>query len=264
MTGDAAVLARRFDVDDLRRELATAPIEVTVVVQTVSDLAETEEFIATAAGSSGTIAGVVGWVDLTAPDVSDTLARLMRGSAGSLLVGIRHQLQDEDDAQWLLRDDVQRGLRAVDDAGLVFDLLVRARELPAAIEAASRLPHLRFVLDHAGKPSIADRAFEPWATLVTSLAGNDNVSCKLSGLVTEAAPEWAVADLAPYAQHVLAVFGWRRLMFGSDWPVCTLRTSYRGAYDVATELIADLSPGERDAVLGDNAVTTYGLVSTHS
>jgi L-fuconolactonase len=260
MTGEAAVLARRFDVDDLRVELATVPIEKTVLVQTMSDLAETEEFIATAAGSGGTIAAVVGWIDLTAPDVSDTLGRLVGGNAGRLLVGVRHQLQDEDDAQWLLREDVQRGLRAVDDVGLVFDLLVRARELPSAIEAARRLPGLSFVLDHAGKPPIADRSFEPWATLVASLAANDNVSCKLSGLVTEATSEWAVADLMPYAQHALGVFGWRRLMYGSDWPVCTLRTGYRGAYDVATELIADLSPSEQDAVLGDNAVTIYGLV----
>lgn len=260
MTGDAAVLARRFDLADLKNELATTPIDMTVLVQAVSDVGETLELLSTAAQSGGVIAGVIGWVDLTGVDVAATLAELMSSPSGYQLVGVRHQVHDEDDAQWLLRDDVQRGLRAVRDVGLVFDLLVRTRELPAAIVTARRMPDLRFVLDHIGKPPIAAQELQPWSTLVGSLAGLENVNCKLSGLLAEGPVDVTVADLTPYADRVLEVFGAHRVMYGSDWPVCTLRTTYRGAYDVALELTAALSASERDAVFGDNAVKTYGLL----
>jgi L-fuconolactonase len=264
MTGEAATLARRFELADLRRELATTPIEATVLVQTVSDLAETREFLATAARSGGTIAGVVGWVDLTAASVGDTLADLVSSEFGRALVGVRHQVHDEKMPAWLLRDDVHRGLRAVRDAGLVFDLLVRTRELPAAISTVQLLPELRFVLDHLAKPPIRARESQPWATLVGELARFENVSCKLSGLLTEAPAGVTSADLAPYVDRVLEVFGAGRVLYGSDWPVCTLRTSYRGAYELATELTSVLSETERDAVFGDNAVRTYGLANEQS
>jgi L-fuconolactonase len=260
MTGEAAALARRYDVDDLRQAIATTPVELTVLVQTVTALAETKQFLATAAASGATIAGVVGWIDLGAPDVSETLGQLMAGENGHLLVGVRHQVHDEPDPRWLQRDDVRRGLRAVRDVGLVFDLLVKPRELPAAIALVHELHDQRFVLDHIGKPPIAEGVAEPWASLTRDLAAHENVSCKLSGLVTEAAKDWTVADLAPYVQHVFDVFGPDRVMFGSDWPVSTLRAPYRVVYDTAVELTASLSAAERDLVFGDNAVKTYGLL----
>jgi L-fuconolactonase len=264
MTGEAVTLARRFDLADLRRELATTPIDATVLVQTVSDVAETREFLATAARSAGAIAGVVGWVDLTAGSVGDTLAELVSSEFGRALVGVRHQVHDEDMPAWLLRDDVHRGLRAVRDAGLVFDLLVRTRELPVAISTVQLLPELRFVLDHLAKPPIRARQSQPWATLVGELARFENVSCKLSGLLTEAPAGVTSADLAPYVDRVLEVFGAGRVLYGSDWPISTLRTTYRGAYDLATELTSVLSDTERDAVFGDNAVRTYGLANERS
>jgi L-fuconolactonase len=259
LTEDPA-LNRVFDVDDLRRAIAGTSIEQTVVVQTLSDIAETTAFLSIAAASEGTIAGVIGWVDLTDPAVGDTLAELKATDAGSLLVGVRHQVHDEADPNWLLRPDVRRGLEAVRDAGLVYDLLVRPRELPAAVEAVATTPDLQFVLDHIAKPPIASRQTQPWADLITQLAVHRNVTCKLSGIVTEAEPDVTTADLLPYVDHVIDAFGPDRLMFGSDWPVCVPRRSYQGVYTLALELIATLSAAERDAVLGDNAVKTYGLV----
>jgi L-fuconolactonase len=260
MDGIAPDLKRRFDLTDLRDAIGTTTVAKTVVVQTVSELTETEGFLAVAGASDDMIAGVVGWVDLTDPGVGDTLAALMSGMHGSLLVGVRHQVHDEPDPRWLLRTDVQRGLRAASDAGLVFDLLVRPRELPAAIETVELQPQLTFVLDHLGKPPIAFDMFEPWASLVTRLAAHSNVSCKLSGLVTEAKPHAVAADIEPYTQHAIDAFGADRIMFGSDWPVCTSRRTYRGVYELAGVLIAHMAADDRDAVMGGNATRIYRLV----
>lgn len=262
LAGDAlAPIRRAYTLDDLRRVTATVPgVAATVLVQTVSSVAETEEFLATAAGSAGLVAGVVGWTDLVAPDVAERLAGLRALPGGDLLVGIRHQAEDEPDPGWLLRPDVRRGLEAVAGAGLVYDLLVRPPQLPAAVELTGLLPSARFVLDHAGKPPIADGGFDDWAAAITRIAKRPNVFCKLSGLVTEADPaSWQVADLRPYADHVLASFGPERVMFGSDWPVCELAASYEQVAAAAGALTAGLSSAERAEVFGATAARAYGL-----
>lgn len=262
LAGDAlAPIRRPYTLDDLRRVTAAVPeVSSTVLVQTVSETAETEEFLATAAASGGLVAGVVGWVDLTAPDVADRLAALRAAPGGDLLVGIRHQAEDEPDPRWLLRDDVRRGLAAVAAAGLAYDLLVRPPQLPAAVELTGLLPSARFVLDHAGKPPVARGELEPWASAITALAKRPNVFCKLSGLVTEADwASWQVADLRPYAEHVLASFGPDRVVFGSDWPVCELAATYEQVAASAAELTAGLSAAERAEVFGATAVRAYGL-----
>ncbi|MFI8081985.1 amidohydrolase family protein [Kitasatospora sp. NPDC086009] len=260
ITGAAlAPLARSFHVEDLAPRARAAGVSATVVVQTVCVPGETSELLALAAGG-GLVAGVVGWTDLTAPDVADALAALRERPGGDRLVGIRHQVQEEPDPGWLLRPDVHRGLRAVAGAGLAYDLVVRPHQLPAATAAAARLPGLTFVLDHLGKPPIATGALEPWAGHVRRLAALPNTVCKLSGLVTEAAPgRWGSEHLGPYADTVLDAFGPRRLLFGSDWPVCTLRAGYSDVVRTAEQLVAGLSPGERDAVFRRNAVLVYGL-----
>ena len=157
------------------------------------------------------------------------------------LVGVRHQVHDEADPEWLLRDDVQRGLAAVEAAGLVYDLLVRARELPASVETVRRHPGLSFVLDHAGKAPHDGR--DAWAQGVAALAELPNVTCKLSGLFTEADPEGTVA-------LALCWFGADRCMFGSDWPVCLLASEYADAITVV---------GHDPDVLAGTAIRTYGL-----
>ncbi|MFC8427186.1 amidohydrolase family protein [Streptomyces sp. NPDC057253] len=249
-------LRRTFTIEDLTAEARAAGVERTVLVQTVTVPEETPEFLALAAGHE-LVAGVVGWTDLTRPDIADELARLRELPGGSWLKGIRHQVQGEPDPGWLLRPDVRRGLAAVADAGLVYDLVVLPHQLPACVKAAESLPRLTFVLDHAGKPPIASGALEPWATDVRALAALPNTVCKLSGLVTEAdIAHWTVDDLRPYADTVLDAFGPDRVMYGSDWPVCTLGASYGEVLDAARQLTGAQDSGQ---IFGGTAVRVYDL-----
>lgn len=259
LTDELAEIRRPFAPDDLSPLLGSAGVDATVLVQTRSSLDETREFLATAAAVPF-IRGVVGWVDLTDPAVGDVITALRDGLGGDRLVGIRHQVHDEPDPAWLLRDDVRRGIRAVADAGLVYDLLVRSRELPAAREIVASMPDARFVVDHLAKPPIRDGGLEPWAGLVASFGGFANASWKLSGLVTEADWErWSPDDLAPFVDHALSALGPERLIFGSDWPVCLLAAPYATVLTTARRLTAGLSETERAAVFGQNARTVYGL-----
>ncbi|MEV8539994.1 amidohydrolase family protein [Streptomyces sp. NPDC051572] len=252
-------LRRDFTVTDLEPEARAAGVDRTVLVQTITVTEETPEFLALA-DAHDLIAGVVGWTDLTRPDITDELARLRELPGGHYLKGIRHQVQGESDPNWLLRPDVRRGLTAVADAGLVYDLLVLPHQFPAAVEVAASLPQLTFVLDHLGKPPVASGRLEPWATSLHSLAALPNTYCKLSGLVTEADwKTWSTEDLHPYADTALDAFGPSRLMFGSDWPVCTLAATYGQVADVAGELMDDLSADERAEVFGGTATRAYGL-----
>ncbi|MCO6007979.1 amidohydrolase family protein [Actinoallomurus purpureus] len=258
--GDAlAPLRRDFTLADLRAEAEPAGVSATVVVQTVTVADETPELLAMAAGDD-LVAGVVGWVDLTAPEVADTLAALREGAGGEFLVGIRHSVQSEADPDWLCRPDVRRGLSALADAGLTYDLLVLPHQLPAAIRVAEALPELTLVLDHLGKPPIAGGRPEPWATSIRTLATHPNVTCKLSGMVTEADwASWTIADLRPYADIVLDAFGPDRLMFGSDWPVCLLAATYADILATAEQLTSGLNDDETSAVLGGTATRSYRL-----
>lgn len=260
ITGQAlAPLARSFSAADLAGEAGAAGVVGTVVVQTVCVPEETPELLALAAGSD-LVAGVVGWTDLTAPDVRDTIVALREQPGGDRLVGIRHQVQQEADPHWLLRPDVRRGLLAVAEAGLAYDLVVQPHQLPAATLAAAGLDGLTFVLDHLGKPPIATGVLTPWAADLRRFADLPNTVCKLSGMVTEAAPgAWRTEDLKPYADTVLEAFGPRRLLFGSDWPVCTLEAGYREVVRIADHLTEGLSPTERQSVFHFNATRVYRL-----
>jgi L-fuconolactonase len=250
-------LRRNFGMADLAPEAATAGVDRTVLVQTVTVADETPELLALAQESS-LVAGVVGWTDLTRPDVADELARLREMPGGRRLRGIRHQVQGERDPGWLLRPDVRRGLAAVEDAGLVYDLVVRPRQLPACARAAAEHPGLTFVLDHLGKPPIAARVLDPWAGAVRELAALPNTVCKLSGMVTEADPaRWTSDDLRPYADTVLEAFGPDRTMFGSDWPVCTLAATYGQVVRSAEELTSGLDGSERRSVFAGTACRVY-------
>jgi L-fuconolactonase len=252
-------LRRPFGVDDLEPLAAAAGVTATVVVQTVSDEEETREMIALAA-SSPLVAGVVGWVDLTDAGVEEAIERLRARPGGEALRATRHQVHDEPDVGWLAREDVRRGLRAVADAGLVYDLLLFPIHLAPAAAAVRAVPEGRFVLDHLAKPPIAAGELEPWRGDLRALAALGNVDCKLSGMVTEADRDaWTTDDLRPYADAALDAFGPERVMFGSDWPVCTLASSYAGWVEAAEALTAGLSTHERDAVWGATARRAYGL-----
>jgi L-fuconolactonase len=260
MGDELAAIRRRFSADDLRPLLEASGVDRTLLVQTISSVDETREFLATAA-TADFIAGVVGWVDLMDPNIGEKLAQLRGGPGGSFLVGIRHQVHDEPDPSWLLRPAVQRGIRAVGDAGLVYDLLVRTRELPAALETVRWLPGVRFVIDHIAKPQIAvgprDAA---WERAMAPFADCPNVSIKLSGMVTEASwSDWTPDDLRPYVQHALEWFGPDRCLFGSDWPVCLLAATYDRVIDALQSCLDGMSEAEREAVFGGNAIRLYGL-----
>ncbi|MDT8913693.1 amidohydrolase family protein [Amycolatopsis sp. PS_44_ISF1] len=259
ITGAAlAPLARSFSLADLTPEASAAGVVGTVVVQTVCVAGETPELLALA-HRSDLIAGVVGWTDLTAPDVAERIAELRASPGGDRLVGIRHQIQDEPEPAWLLRPDVHRGLLAVAEAGLTFDLVITPHQLPAATLAASRLTSLTFVLDHCGKPPIATGAHDLWATRLRRLAALPNTVCKLSGLVTETAHSWRAEDLVPYADTVLDAFGPRRVLFGSDWPVCTLKADYGDIVHLTERLTGSVSPADQETIFLHNAIRIYGL-----
>jgi L-fuconolactonase len=262
MGDELAEIRRRFGPEDLAPLIAAAGVDRTIVVQTISSVDETRDFLATAAANEF-IAGVVGWVDLTSPSVDYTLAELRAGTGGHFLVGIRHQVHDEPDASWLLRDDVRRGIATVGEAGLVYDLLVKTRELPAAVELVTEFPQTTFVLDHIAKPRIAaGPRDEEWERAMAPLAQRPNVYCKLSGMVTEADwTDWKPADLGPYVRRVLDWFGPDRCMFGSDWPVCLLAADYQRVVDTLKITIEDLDPRARVGLLGENAERAYGLSS---
>ena len=237
MTDDVASLRRRFGPDDLEPLLREYDVMGTVVVQARQALDETRDLLAIAA-STPFVRGVVGWVDLTA-DVTSQLAEFER----TALVGIRHLVHDEPDPEWLLRDDVQRGVAAVGEAELAFDLLVRVRELPSAIETVRRHAGMRFVLDHVAKPPADPDAHRAWERGVAELAELPNVTCKISGLFTE-------TDPAGTAARALQWFGQERCMWGSDWPVTLLASGYGDGLALV---------GDEPRVRAGTAVATYRL-----
>jgi L-fuconolactonase len=250
-----AALRRDFLPSDLQPLLSHNGIDACIAVQARQSLAETT-WLLELASEHPWIAGVVGWVDLRSPDAARQIESAARDPR---LVGLRHVVQDEAD-DFLLREDLGRGLAHLARHDLVYDILIYARQMPAAIQLAERLPAQTFVLDHLGKPAVSKREREPWTTHLRLLAARPNVSCKLSGLVTEADwTRWRPMEVTPYLNTALEVFGVERVMFGSDWPVCTLAASYEQWLELVAGWSSTLTPAERDAVFGTTAARIYGL-----
>ncbi len=251
-----AVLKRDFLPGDLEPLLRAQGFDGCVAVQAAQTIADTR-FLLELAKQHPFVKAVVGYVDLLSPDLERQLESLTRHGR---LRGVRHIAQDEPDEGWLARPEVVRGIGALRRYGLRYDILVYARQLPAAIELVRRLPDQPFVLDHLGKPEIRSGRLEPWRGELRLLAAHDNVSCKLSGLVTEAAWDaWTEADLRPYLEVALEAFGPSRLMVGSDWPVCLLAGDYARVIGLATDFVGSLSGDEQAAILGANALRFYGI-----
>jgi L-fuconolactonase len=256
---ELASIRKPMGPEDMRPLLVQNNVDRTVIVQTVPTVEETEEFLSIAA-STDFVAGVVGWVDLTDPDVSDTLAELKAGVNGKYLVGIRHQVHDEENPDWVAREDVIRGIKAVGAAGLAYDLLPKQRELPACLAAVDANPDMRFVVDHIAKPLIAAGEMEPWATRLEELAQRPNVFCKLSGIVTEADwTAWKPEDLRPYVDRVIEYFGEDRMMFGSDWPVCLLASDYATVKGTLESLLGNPDGETYTKIFGGNTTDFYRL-----
>ena len=239
---------------ELQAAVRGTPVKTTIAVQATSTDEETEWLLQAAKGSPF-IGGVVGWVDLAHDGVADRLQMLM--SSGGLR-GIRHQVEDEADPDWLVSPRVLRGLRAVADAGLVYELLIRRPSGPAAIAVARQLPELTFVVDHLAKPDIARGEWGRWHDQLAALAALPNVSCKLSGLLTEASREgWSSQTPERYLLKAVDLFGAERCLFGSDWPVSLLRANYADVLAFADDATAGLSDIERGAIFCGTAATLY-------
>jgi L-fuconolactonase len=251
-----AVIRRDFLPEHLELEIRSCGIDGVVSVQARQILDE-PRWLLTLASQHDFIRGVVGWVPLIAPEISEILGSLMGQGP---LKAVRHVLQSEPDDQYMLRDDFNRGIDSLSEFGLVYDILIFERHLPQAIQFVDRHPKQIFVLDHIAKPRIRDHVMSPWRENLGKLAERPNVYCKISGMVTEADYNtWTNQDLAPYFDTVLHAFGPERLMFGSDWPVCLVATTYRGWFNAILERIAPLSGAERDAILGGTAIRVYQL-----
>jgi L-fuconolactonase len=224
MTAEMESLRHDFLIPELQSVFAESGIEGSVAVQARQSLAETEWLLELASESS-LIRGVVGWVPLVDARVGECLDRLSRNPR---LRGVRHVLHDEADDFYMLREDFNLGVDQLHARGLTYDILVFERHLPQTIQFVDRHPNQIFILDHIAKPRIRNGVLSPWKENIQALAKRDNVYCKLSGMVTEARwNSWTRDDLAPFFEVVLSAFGPRRLMFGSDWPVLTLASSYK-------------------------------------
>jgi len=256
ITDDMAVIQRDFLPNDLEPILDANGVSGCVAVQADQSEAETS-FLLGLADRHSFIQGVVGWVDLQAPDVSDRLAHFSRYPK---LKGFRHIVQGEEDSRFLLRPAFLNGIEALAQHGYTYDILVKPHQLDAAIEFVRCFPDQPFVIDHLAKPYIKTGDREPWAAHLETVAAYPHVYCKLSGMVTEADWNgWKPSDFLFYTQHIIQVFGPHRVMFGSDWPVCLVAAPYREVVELVGLAIDELSPAEQGLIWHKNAVDFYRL-----
>ncbi len=259
IAGNMAPIARDFLPQDLQQVLASSGIQGSVAVQARQSLAETESLL-NFAQEFPVIRGVVAWAPIASPEFPQVLERFQHFKK---LKGFRHVVQDEPDDAFLLRPDFNAGIALFKQHGLVYDILIFERQLPAAISFVDRHPSQVFVLDHIAKPRIREHMLEPWRTNIRELARRQNVYCKLSGMVTEAHwTQWTLPDLLPYFEVVLDAFGPKRLMAGSDWPVCLLAATYQTWFSTLREFISPFPVAEQDMILGGVASEVYSLSRT--
>lgn len=257
MSPDLGPIYRDFTPDDLLPLIQQAGIDKTVLVQAADTVAETE-FMLSLADQTEVIAGVVGWVDMEAPDAVSTLERLARNP---YFKGIRPMIQDLAEDDWILRPSLDRAFDALIAMGLRFDALVLPRHLPRLQQRLDRHPDLPCVIDHGAKPALATGDLAQWTDDMTRLAQTTNAFCKLSGLVTEIGPDWQMDQLTPARDVILSRFGADRVMFGSDWPVLNLASDYPTWVATAERLLASLPEAEQAAVWGKTASRFYGLAA---
>ncbi len=251
-----SVLRRNYLPADLEPSLTNSRFDGSVVVQANTILDETWWLLDLAARTES-IKGVVAWVDLTDPHVGNILDECGNHAK---FCGVRHIVHDEPDLRWLLRPDVINGLRELARRGIPYDLLLRPPHLPLIPELADEVPGLKMVIDHLAKPLIADGTMEPWARDIETVSKIPGMHCKLSGMITEADHKnWSADNLRPYLRHILSLFPVDRLMFGSDWPVCTLAGTWKEVLAVFTQACGPIPQPLREKILGETAVNFYGL-----
>jgi L-fuconolactonase len=257
LTPELQTLYRPFAPEDLELLIEEAGVGGTVLVQAAPTVQETEYMLGLA-DATDWVLGVVGWVDFEDPTHIAHVDRLARHKK---LKGFRPMIQDIPDPEWMLRPELDWAFRAVIAHDLAFDALTHPKHLPNLRRLLDRYPGLRVVIDHGSKPDIARQDFGDWARDMAAIASDTTALVKLSGLVTEAGPGWEVDDLQPYVDHLLGTFGAGRMMFGSDWPVVTLASSYQRWVDAAEALTESCSAGERIAIFGGNAAGFYRLAT---
>jgi L-fuconolactonase len=252
-------LRRDFLINDLRAVTAEAGVTGTIVVEAERTLEETE-WLSRVAASGDLICGVVGWAPLTSSAVISELERI---ASLPKMIAIRHPLHDEEDDLFVLRNDFNRGIAALKRFNLRYDILIFEKHLPQTIQLVDRHPDQVFILDHVAKPRIRDGVLFPWRKNIRELARRANVYCKVSGMVTEADwHTWSKEEFSPYIETVLEAFTPKRIMFGSDWPVVNLASSYRRWIDTVRGAIARLSTTEQERILAGTAIEAYGLTMT--
>ena len=250
---------RNFDMNDFRAASAGTGIEKTVIVQTVMKYVETPEFLQLAV-EDDYIAGVVGWLDIGAEDAISHLDEYETLNGHEYLVAIREVAHDLPDENFLSRPQVIKNVRELGKRGYAYDLLTKTPHMRAAIELVKEAPETQFVIDHISKPMIAAGVLEPWAEMIKVLAAFPNTVCKISGLTVEAKwDSWKTEDFHPYTDILLEHFGPSRLMFGSDWPVSLLASSYQEVVTLAEELTSSLSDSEKEDFWSGTAIRAYGL-----
>ena len=250
------ILKVDYQPSDLRSEISAVGIDGVVSVQADQSLRETDDLL-DHAKANDFILGVVGWLPLTDANVGDLMDKY---SDNNLLKGIRHVVQDEPVDDFILGEHFNRGVSLIKEHDWVYDILIYERQLGPSIEFVDRHPNQVFVLDHIAKPRIGDSLIEPWKSQMYELAKRENVSCKLSGIATEADwGSWKKDDLFPYMEIALDAFGPQRMMFGSDWPVARLAIEYGPWVEICREFISKLSENEQSLIEGEVATQVYGL-----
>ena len=256
ITDRMRVLHQDFLPPDIALELRANNVDGCIAVQARQTLEETKTLLGYAE-EYAFLRGVVGWAPISSPVFPSLLDELC---CHRKLRGLRHAIQDEPDQNFILGEDFQRGVELLGEKGLVYDILIFEKHLPQVIAFVDRHPRQTFVLDHIGKPRIAEKLLSPWKKNLCALAQRENVYCKLSGLVTEANwSKWTETDLQPYFDIVMQAFGPRRIMMGSDWPVCLLASSYSRWMQLVRKWISTFSIEERERVLGGTAIEAYRL-----
>jgi len=253
---DMAVIRRDFLPKELEQIYRHNDIDGCVAVQVDQTEADTE-FMLSFARKYEFIKGVVGWVDLQAPDVKD---RLDYFSGEEKIKGFRHIVQGESDPDFLLGENFCRGIGMLRDYNFTYDILVYHHQLDSVEKFVEKFPDQQFIIDHIAKPAIAQGEMDQWSKRMISISKHQNVYCKLSGMVTEADfKDWTYEQIVPYIDTVLECFGPSRLVYGSDWPVCLVAATYEEQFGVVQKAIEKLSPAEKKQILGENAIRFYHL-----
>lgn len=253
---DMSVIRRNFSPSDLAKVYQENGIDGCVAVQADQTLEETD-FLIDLASINNFIKGIVGWVDLRAENIENVLEKY---STDKIVKGFRHVVQGEADHNFLLRPNFSRGISLLEKHNFTYDILVFPHQLGSVLEFVKKFPHQKFVIDHIAKPYIKDGYFEGWATMMTAIGKHENVSCKMSGMVTEADfITWTPEQIHPYMDTALEAFGSKRILFGSDWPVCLVAGNYSKIKKLTTDFISQLSKIEQNSIMGNNAIEFYNL-----